>query len=118
MLDKHKKRLEFLELLQRRLGTISDERKLELKHLKDDLVRLEEQVEKLRLESERLAKEVATETPEQAVQILQQLYNKVTVTIGHKKYFSKAVKGGLRIYRQGDEMLIDQLSKSKVPNND
>jgi len=110
LLDKQLKRIEFLELLRQRLGAISEEREIELSSLRDQVAELEQQVELLKHEMSQLSKAALTDVPEQAVKIIKQLYRKVTVTIGHKKYFSTSSKGGLSIYRQGDEMLVDPMS--------
>ncbi|MCF6238277.1 MAG: FapA family protein [Candidatus Marinimicrobia bacterium] len=108
-LDSLKKRLEFLELLRQRLDTISEEREQEIAKLREDISAAEIQVELMRQECDELADDTLGQSPEQAVKIRSQLHPKVTVTIGHKKYFSTSIKGGISIFRQGNEMLVEPL---------
>lgn len=108
-LDSLKKRLEFLQLLEKRLGSISATRQKELSKLIGEISKAEQKVEEIRLEMEKLTQESEKQSPEQAVLIRDRLHPKVTVTIGHKKYFSTSIKGGVSIYRKGDELLVEPI---------
>ena len=107
-LDSLSKRLEFLELLRTRLGSISVEREKELSKLRGDISQAKKQLDESRVEVEGLDQENSAQSPEQAIRIRERLHRKVTVTIGHKKYFSTALKGLVSIYRKGDELLVSQ----------
>ncbi|MEA3285985.1 MAG: FapA family protein [Candidatus Marinimicrobia bacterium] len=109
-LDSLKKRLEFLELLQQRLNTISEERAAEIAKIHGEITAAENQIEMTTEKCEKLVKEAMGQSPEYAVKIKKCLHPKVTVTIGHKKYYSTSIKGGVCIYRQGDEMLVESLN--------
>jgi len=109
-LDTLRKRFEFLELLRKRLSSISVEREKELSKLKRDIKKTEARVEDIRVATEELTKEMMNQSPEQAVRIRERLYRKVTVTIGHKKYFSTSMKGRVNIYRKDDELIIEPMT--------
>ena len=110
-LDSLKKREEFLTLLQQRLGKLSEEREAELKVLGTEITATTEQVDKIRREAEELEEGNGTPGSEQAVRIHKQLHNQVTVRIGHKKYFSTDIKGGVSIYRKGDDLRVEPMTK-------
>ncbi len=107
-LDSLSKRLEFLELLRERLSSISLEREKELSKLRGDIAKAQKQLDESRKHVEELDRDSAGQSPEQAVKIKDRLHRKVTVTIGHKKYFSTSLKGMVTIYRKGDELLVNQ----------
>jgi len=109
-LDALRKRMEFLELLRGRLSSISAEREMELSKLKGSIASAKKQLDKSRTEVEELELGSRAQTPEHAVRIRERLYRKVTVTIGHKKYFSTSIRGKMSIYRKGDELLVEPLS--------
>ncbi len=106
-LDSLQKRLEFLELLRERLGSISAEREKELSKLRGAIAESSNQLDALRQRAEELARESTSQSPEVAVRIRDKLYRKVTVTIGHKKYFSTSMEGRVNIYRKGDELIVE-----------
>ncbi len=108
--DSLTRRLQFLELLRERLSTISHEREKELSKLRGDISVAEAELNKSREAAEELDQESAIQSPEQAVIIRDRIFRKVTVTIGHKKYFSAAREGCLRIYRKGDELIVEPMS--------
>jgi len=107
LLDGLKKRLEFLELLKKRLAGISDQRQLEMSTLSEEIIRAEDHLEITRLETETLAQDNMVQSTDQTVRIRRRVHPKVTVTIGHKKYFSTNIKGGINIYRKGNELLVE-----------
>ncbi len=109
-LDALMKRMEFLELLRGRLTSISAEREMELSKLKGGIGSAKNQLDKYRVEVEELEMTGSSQSPEHAVRIFERLYGKVTVTIGHKKYFSTPIKGRISIYRKGDELLVEPLA--------
>ncbi len=106
-LDSLLKRMEFLNLLRQRLGTISTEREKELTKLHGAIIKFRARVEEARLETEQLTQKTQVQSPEYAVKIRDRLYRKVTVTIGHKKYFSASIKGHVTIYRRDDDLLVE-----------
>jgi len=106
-LDSLKKRLAFLELLRQRLSSISAEREKELTKLRPAITKAEASVERMRDKTEKLSQDMMVQTPEQAIRIRERLHRKVTVTIGHKKYFSTSIKGRVNIYRIDDELIVE-----------
>ncbi len=109
-LDSLRKRLEFLELLRKRLSSISTEREKELAELRKGIKKAEALVEETRAATETLTQDMMAQSPEHAIKIRERLHRKVTVTIGHKKYFSTPIKGRVNIFRKDEELIVESMA--------
>lgn len=104
-----KRRKQFLELLQKHLNKISDQRAKELLEISKQIKDGRDQIEKLKQNMELIRIEEAKKSQNYAITVHNKLYRKVIFTIGYKQYINEAVRSGVSVQKKGDELQISPL---------
>ncbi|MEM2145185.1 MAG: FapA family protein [Candidatus Jordarchaeaceae archaeon] len=106
--SKLSKKIEFLNLLKERLGSLTEEKQRDLENVIKELAEVESELNDLEKEKEVLLA-VATEADKSHnIEVYRILHKGVYITIGDREYINEAPLFNVRIYRRGSDIMIDK----------
>jgi uncharacterized protein len=109
------KRKEFLMVLIRRVKSLSDEKKSELKTIDDEIEILKNKLQKLSSEEILLQKETSKEIVQKELQIHGVMHRNVRVDIGGQEYFCDSEIENVRIFKLDKEIVLESLKDPANP---
>ncbi len=105
------KRFKFLELLQKEVSDLSDEKLAEIEFLNKELKRLKNRLMQLDDEEILLQKETARERMLKEIVIEENLYPNVHIEINGLGFHADELLSGVKIFRFKDEIIIESLKE-------
>jgi len=104
-----KKRVAFLQVLQKQAGTLAPEKQSELRHLDEEVKRLENKINEFSRQEMELQKEASKQRLNREIIILKNLYPNVDIDISGQGFMSDELLHAVKIFRFKDEIIVESL---------
>ena len=105
------KKVEFLQLLEERLETLSEEKQISLSESIKEIEEIEKQLKQIEDQKNKMIENNQRLQRQKSIDVLETLHRGVTITIGDLQYHNPAMIKGAKIYRKGNEIFIENYGK-------
>lgn len=102
------KKIEFLRLLEARLGGLSPEKRQDLENVTNQLEVLDRALEGITRRKEELLERYQQADQQNNIEVYRTLHRGVYITIGDKEYLNEQAVANVKIYRRGNEIFIEK----------